>query len=48
MTRRGTPPSLGFSLVETIVAAVVLSGVVVTVGAVSSRALTTTRLNAFQ
>ena len=45
MTRRGTPPSLGFSLVETIVAAVVLSGVVVTVGAVSSRALTTTRLN---
>jgi len=45
MTHRGTQLSPGFSLVETIVAAVVLSGVVVTVGAVSSRALATTRLN---
>jgi type II secretory pathway pseudopilin PulG len=45
MTRRQLQPSLGFSLVETIVAAVVLSGVVVTVGAISSQALVSTRLN---
>jgi len=45
MMRTGRQPSLGFSLVETIVASVVLSGVVVTIGAISSRALVTTRMN---
>jgi type II secretory pathway pseudopilin PulG len=46
MTRRGTQANRrGFSLVETIVSSVVLSGVVVTVGAISSRALVSTRLN---
>ncbi|MBP8304662.1 MAG: hypothetical protein KBE04_11095 [Phycisphaerae bacterium] len=44
MDRRGRR-NRGFSLVETIVASVVLSGVVVTVGAISSRALVSTRLN---
>lgn len=42
---RGLVRNRGFSLVETIVASVVLSGVVVTVGAISSRALVSTRLN---
>ena len=45
MTHRRTQSGPGFSLVETIVAAVVLSGVVVTVGGISSRALVSTRLN---
>ena len=45
MIHRRTHSGSGFSLVETIVAAVVLSGVVVTVGAISSRALISTRLN---
>jgi type II secretory pathway pseudopilin PulG len=45
MIGRRIPRNRGFSLVETIVAAVVLSGVVVTVGAISSRALASTRVN---
>jgi len=35
----------GFNLVETIVASVILSGAVMTVGAISTRSLTGTRLN---
>jgi len=35
----------GFNLVETIVASVILSGAVLTVGAISTRSLTGTRLN---
>ncbi len=35
----------GFNLVETIVASAILSGTVLTVGAISTRALTGTRLN---
>jgi len=35
----------GFNLVETVVASVILSGAVLTVGAISTRALTGTRLN---
>ena len=35
----------GFNLVETIVASIILSGTVLTVGAISTRALTATRLN---
>ncbi len=35
----------GFNLVETLVASVILSGTVLTLGAISSRGLTSTRLN---
>lgn len=35
----------GFNLVETVVASAILSGTVLTVGAISTRALTETRLN---
>ena len=35
----------GFNLIETVVASVILSGAVLTVGAISTRALTGTRLN---
>lgn len=35
----------GFNLVETVVASVILSGAVLTVGAISTRSLTGTRLN---
>jgi prepilin-type N-terminal cleavage/methylation domain-containing protein len=44
MTRTGTSQA-GFSLIETIVAAVILGGAVVTIGSISSRALVATRLN---
>jgi len=37
--------SKGFNLVETLVAGAILSGTVLTVGAISTRALTATRLN---
>lgn len=37
--------SRGFNLVETIVASVILSGAVLTVGAISTRSLSSTRLN---
>jgi hypothetical protein len=37
--------SKGFNLVETLVAGAILSGAVLTVGAISTRALTATRLN---
>ena len=37
--------SRGFNLVETVVASAILSGTVLTVGAISTRALTGTRLN---
>lgn len=35
----------GFNLIETLVASVILSGTVLTLGAISSRGLTSTRLN---
>lgn len=35
----------GFNLVETVIASAILSGAVVTVGAISTRSLTDTRLN---
>jgi prepilin-type N-terminal cleavage/methylation domain-containing protein len=35
----------GFNLIETLVASVILSGAVLTLGAISSRGLTSTRLN---
>jgi len=40
-----TKNNKGFNLVETVVASVILSGAVLTVGAVSTRSLTGTRLN---
>jgi Tfp pilus assembly protein PilV len=40
-----TRNSKGFNLVETLVASAILSGTVLTVGAISTRALTNTRLN---
>ena len=43
--RRTGIPQAGFSLIETIVAAVILGGAVVTIGSISSRALVATRLN---
>ena len=35
----------GFNLVETIVASIILSGAVLTIGAISTRSLTNTRMN---
>jgi prepilin-type N-terminal cleavage/methylation domain-containing protein len=45
MTRLGGRQARGFSLIETIVAAVILGGAVVSIGSISSRALVATRLN---
>lgn len=45
MMKRTKRNNKGFNLVETIVASVILSGAVLTVGAISTRALTGTRLN---
>jgi Tfp pilus assembly protein PilV len=45
MTRLRESKARGFSLVETVVAAVVLGGAVVTIGSISSQALVATRLN---
>jgi prepilin-type N-terminal cleavage/methylation domain-containing protein len=45
MIRLGGRQDRGFSLIETIVAAVILGGAVVSIGSISSRALVATRLN---
>jgi Tfp pilus assembly protein PilV len=45
MTQRRQDRQAGFSLVETIVASMILSGSVLTLGAISTRALISTRLN---
>jgi Tfp pilus assembly protein PilV len=44
MTSRGTHPG-GFNLVEALVATVILSGAVLTLGAISTNALSSTRLH---
>ena len=45
MSTTGTTRRSGFNLVETMVASIILSGAVLTLGAISTNALTDTRLN---